>query len=441
MKRINRLIVLCASASLAGALSPRVAGEDFGVTTAQGTGLELTNKPTAMRVTLLADGSLHSISAYIGGVDEKDIRVAIYADNSGSVGALLAESPTKESETNAMYWETFSMPSVPLTAGNYWLAICFDDADLRIQYVPSGGTGSTGNTLNAVENGYDDPWDENTTNNYVLSIYATTGASGTFTTAFISVEEEITLSDTAGIGTYGTDPLVVATNSKDDHDISLSGSSTIQGDVYVGVNGDENDVIDISGSASITGTTDVLSSAVTIPDPSEPSVGGSPATHTYSAGITTINSDIHASDLTLNATAIIQIVGTVVILVEDTFTMDDDARIQLSDGASLSIYVKKEIDIKGNAAINTINADPSDLILVKLDDKKHFLIEGNARVYANLISHDEKLAMSNNAKLYGSFEGKKLKLENNAWIYGSEPGASVTSTTPRLSQWQEIDPN
>jgi hypothetical protein len=443
MKSLTRIIPTISSVAIALGLSAAVSAEDFGVTSVQSSEFSEKDSPIAMRVTLLADGNLQSISAYIKNDEDEKFRVSIYDDNSGSVGALLAESSAKEGDDDDWQWETVSMPSIALTAGEYWLAICFEDDNQEIKYSTGGSTGSTGDEREVVDDGFEDPWDEDSSNNYTLSLYASTSSPGSAVTPSISVEKDISLADNSGIGTYGPVPVSVSTNSTDDEKIELENSSTIQGDVYVGVGGDEDDVIDVSGGASITGSTGSLSSSVTIPDPSAPTMSGSPIPYSYTSGITTISSDIYASSWTMSGTGIIQISGTVVIYVEDDFTMSDDAQIQLSSGASLTIYTEKEVEINGNATINSTNADPSDFILNHLgdDDDNDIVLSDSAQIYANVIANDAELQLTGSARLYGSFQGKSLKLEDNSWIFASGPGVSVGKTAPIITQWQEIDPN
>ena len=117
MKLTKQLIILTALLAVSATVAQRAVGEDFGITAIQGSSLVLPGPQMAMRVTLLADGDLQSISAYINAENDADFYVALYADNSGSVGALLSESfvvanvPLAET----WRWETIPMPSSALT--------------------------------------------------------------------------------------------------------------------------------------------------------------------------------------------------------------------------------------------------------------------------------------------------------------------------------------
>jgi hypothetical protein len=68
-----------------------------------------------------------------------NFKYAIYADNSGSPGALIAAVNT--STPMSPGWNAFSFPSTAITSGTYyWLAVCFDTAS-GVAYLSSGGLG------------------------------------------------------------------------------------------------------------------------------------------------------------------------------------------------------------------------------------------------------------------------------------------------------------
>ncbi|MFG0258191.1 MAG: hypothetical protein ACF8GE_09845 [Phycisphaerales bacterium JB043] len=155
----------------------RAFAEDFGITTMLSSDLQSTDRPRAMRVTLVADGTAESISAYMKGPPGKDFRVAIFEDDGGDPGDLIVESNAVSSGSNSWHWETVSITSTPLTAGEYWLAICFEHNNQKIKHSSSGGTGSTGTSHDAVGSGFESQWDEDSPNNYQLSLYATTSSA------------------------------------------------------------------------------------------------------------------------------------------------------------------------------------------------------------------------------------------------------------------------
>lgn len=92
----------------------------------------------ATQVTLPEDCTLLGLTAYVGGT-QGDMRYAIYSDNAGQPGTLLAESE-KEQSSDPMQWVAIEMPGTALTAGTYWLALSLDDVGQSFGFEPTGGT-------------------------------------------------------------------------------------------------------------------------------------------------------------------------------------------------------------------------------------------------------------------------------------------------------------
>jgi fibro-slime domain-containing protein len=130
------------------------------------------NKQYATRVNLPARVVVASISAYVGKQDD-DVRYAIYSDNAGEPGVLLAQSATKQSNNSSMAWLTIAMNDVLLDAGDYWLAVALDDSSQHHAYASSGGATRVRN-YDAVSNGYAASWGASSgTTTEKISIYAT----------------------------------------------------------------------------------------------------------------------------------------------------------------------------------------------------------------------------------------------------------------------------
>ena len=90
----------------------------------------------ANRVQTQAAATLTTLKAKLGAISGK-YRLAIYADNNGVPGALLAE--TGEVSALAAGWQTYRLTStLPVSAGQwYWIAIWSNDASARV-YATSG---------------------------------------------------------------------------------------------------------------------------------------------------------------------------------------------------------------------------------------------------------------------------------------------------------------
>jgi hypothetical protein len=150
----------------------------FGEETVQGTQVsQNADKVVAARMVLSEDGTVTRITAYIKGAPPKRARFAIYADSGGEPGALIVQGALFN-PSNVWGWKSTAVPSTPLTAGPYWLAVHFEEI---VQAWVYGGTGATRRKDSAFSGGPPDPWaasDE--TYSGSMSIYAsyTTGDGG-----------------------------------------------------------------------------------------------------------------------------------------------------------------------------------------------------------------------------------------------------------------------
>ena len=127
----------------------------FGDDTIQGTQVSQNkNKIVAARMVLSEDGTVTRITAYIKGALPKQVRFAIYADSGGEPGGLLVQS-APFNPSNVWGWKSTSVPSTPLTAGTYWLAVHFEQIAHAWVY---GGAGAIRRKDSAFGSGPPDPW-------------------------------------------------------------------------------------------------------------------------------------------------------------------------------------------------------------------------------------------------------------------------------------------
>ena len=124
------------------------------------------------KATLTDKARLKSITAYVGGANDK-VRFAIYSNKSGQPDKLLAESAIGSS-TTAMAWVTLTVPPTDISPGDYWLAFTFNNSSHRYRYNSSGAGERNKSNSTAIANGYLQSWGTST-NSYTgtRSIYAT----------------------------------------------------------------------------------------------------------------------------------------------------------------------------------------------------------------------------------------------------------------------------
>jgi hypothetical protein len=146
----------------------------FGYETVFGSGVGgFKDYQISTKVSLSEQGILKSLSAYVGG-DNQKLRLAIYSDNAGQPNKLLAQSAIGNSQ-KSMSWVTLTVPDTSLSAGNYWLAIAFSDNDQKYRYDSKlAGAGVRNKSYDGVDKGFIGNWStSNGTQAGAISIYGT----------------------------------------------------------------------------------------------------------------------------------------------------------------------------------------------------------------------------------------------------------------------------
>lgn len=132
----------------------------------------------ATQVTLSSDTTVASISAYLTEDKATDTKYAIYADSSGSPGALIAATGSSIAP-QATGWFTISFSSaVSLAKGTYWLAIA-GNKEMHYYYNTTGGSSKFSGF--DPKSGFASPWSGTQSSNaQEISIYATTSGGSKY---------------------------------------------------------------------------------------------------------------------------------------------------------------------------------------------------------------------------------------------------------------------
>jgi hypothetical protein len=128
----------------------------------------------AMQATLLEDGTLMSISAYVKGTSTKDLRCALYSDAGGEPGSLIVETAAEATGSNLYHWHTIDVTPTSLTAGTYWLAIAFGNASQSVTQTDPGAGQLRRKDNDAVGGGFLSSWGTSDVSDTTqVSIYGT----------------------------------------------------------------------------------------------------------------------------------------------------------------------------------------------------------------------------------------------------------------------------
>lgn len=227
---------------------------------------------------------------------------------------------------------------------------------------------------------------------------------------------------------------VVSTNSKSKNKLKVKDNGIIKGDVFVGVGGNTNQVVEVSKGGSITGSKNNLTAQVTIPGVVAPDIGASVGNLSYSSGLTIISSDVYCDSFKISGSAIVKITGHRTIVANGEFNMKDSAQIQIAPDSSLNLYVgsiteKPKLKIEGSAKINATTDQPH-LVIVYNVSKERLEIKGSSQVYALFVMPSAELKVMDTAQLFGASRTRNLKVEGNGQYHlDVRPSSVMTALT------------
>jgi hypothetical protein len=241
---------------------------------------------------------------------------------------------------------------------------------------------------------------------------------------------------------YGADDEVlnVGTNSIASSALVFRNSSTINGDVVVGVSGNPTIVIDDFG-ATITGDTRALRERnqlppITVPEwlQSLPSSGAiqNDATVTNSAKYSSIN---------LKNSKTLVIDGDVALYVMDEIILGNSAELQIENDASLILYLGGNLEGKNSSTINNLTEDAKKLQVYCLDSCEDMIFKNSTDFYGVVYAPNANVIMDNSAAIYGSVIAKTFEQRNSGTFNydASLRDASVNDEAVRfvITNWHE----
>ena len=206
----------------------------------------------------------------------------------------------------------------------------------------------------------------------------------------------------------------LATTSIASNKVIVGNATTIKGDVFVGVGGDPEVVVNVKGT--LTGGKFAMSEDPEVPPVAE-LPGGFPANEgskTFSNGTTTISIDRHFDDLVIENNATVRINGDVSLRVNKKFEIKNNAKLEILPDSSLKVYVEESILFDNNAKVNQNSAMPGNMIVFSRGSGYEHSIANHAQVYAIIDAPSSSLKLQNNVGFYGAFMGTDLLMQNNA---------------------------
>ncbi|NNF42893.1 MAG: fibro-slime domain-containing protein [Phycisphaerales bacterium] len=281
----------------------------------------------------------------------------------------------------------------------------------------------------------------------------------------IAVREKIELDDAEidafdsnegpyGAGNNGSYARISTNAIKKKEKIHLKSNSVINGNVLIGPYGDIDEVVNIESGSTINGSIGYQDQPYPIPVVAPPPLGTSVGDREYNGGSHAISADLYCKKLKLKSGAIVTIHGERTIRIDDKLEMEDGSEIRLAPGATLTLYVKKDIKLDKDCKINMNTGNPQLVSLRRTSVGKKGKIElkDGSAIAAWAQGAKTELKVEDNSAYYGSFTGRKVKIKKSrlhvdmAYLTGCSPvsdspgsigaaGAGGITSTASFSEW------
>lgn len=251
-------------------------------------------------------------------------------------------------------------------------------------------------------------------------------------------------------GVYGPSnsgaSVIIGTNSTAAGAIDLQNSSTIMGDVKVGVGGDPAVVVDIQSDSNITGLQAVLENPVPMPDVDPPA--GSPFTDPAggaiivpNSGSVTVNSDRHVTGITVGRGGRLRITADVTILCDGDMEVEKDGEVVINSNASLTLHLEGRYYSKQGHG-NTDTDRPSAFKLYMMGDdpaSEGILLESTGTTLcAQVFAPNVGMMLEQTSTFYGTFWGWSLEAYNSSAMH-LDMSANVGNPLSDLDSFATLD--
>ena len=178
----------------------------------------------------------------------------------------------------------------------------------------------------------------------------------------------------ATVGWYNYDAddgdMQIGTNSTEPGSIVLKNTSIIDGDIFVGMGGNPDDVITDNGAA-VNGSTFALTqiyepSPVTVPE----SLESLPSLGTINDNAT-ISSSARYNSINLGNSETVIISGDITLYITGDIILGNSAELGIENDASLVLYLGGDFEGRNSSLVNNETQDPQKLKIYGLDSCEH----------------------------------------------------------------------
>jgi len=240
--------------------------------------------------------------------------------------------------------------------------------------------------------------------------------------------------------------LTIGTISTAPDSLVLGSGSTIDGDVFVGLGGDTETVIQNEG-AVINGQTYALKEELAFPVITPPSLSDMGTMDIPGTTVVGPADSGRYTSITLQSSGILKIDGGDVVLhVTGDVAMNSGSQIQVEAGSSLTLYVDGDLggDELNNVEINNYTGIPGGFKLCLMGASEPSIeFKNNNDLFMAIYAPNTDIIFKNNTTFRGSVVAKSVYMKNNSVFYYDKAlqGETIGNNNVGLSfvtdRWQE----
>jgi hypothetical protein len=241
-------------------------------------------------------------------------------------------------------------------------------------------------------------------------------------------KDSLELKNSATVDWYNNQPddwpLQIGTNSITAGAITFMSSTTINGDVLVGVGGNPSTVIDAKSGVTITGSAYAIFSNVVLPSIAVPAWLDAMTDSGNIKNDTTLSSSGKYTSIDLGNSEVLDINEPVFLYITTSITLGNNAKIVIGDpnldpdnDASLTIYLAGDFEGKNGSSISNLTADAKRFTLYGLDACASIVMKNGSNFYGAIYAPNTSIDMDNSASTYGSVIGESFILKNSGTFY------------------------
>ena len=133
----------------------------------------------------------------------------------------------------------------------------------------------------------------------------------------------------------------------------------------------------------------------------------------YDGGSHTLSGDLNCEKFLLINNATVTISGDVTLRVQEEFKVQDQSRIELEPGATLTIHLHKDAAVQDFSSINP-DTTRVDAVTIYRHGNLPLFVQNSSHLCGTIVSPDAYLQVENSANFYGKFTGMFVHLKNDA---------------------------